>query len=46
MQTNERIRVQPMASRGRSAVDQRHVNIRLGCERVDEGKTGRTRSHD
>ena len=46
MQANERIRVQPMASRGGLAVDQRHLNIRRRCQRIDERKTGRTRSHD
>jgi hypothetical protein len=46
MQANERIRVQPMASRGGLAVDQRHLNISGRYQRIDERKTGRTRSHD
>ena len=46
MQAKERIRVQPMASRGGLAVDQRHLNIRRRCQRIDERKTGRTHSHD
>jgi len=46
MQPNERIRVQPMASRGGLPVDHGHLNIRPGRQRVDKGKTGRTRSHD
>ena len=46
MQAKERIRVQPMASRGRAAVDHSHLNICLGRQRVDERKAGRTRSHD
>ena len=46
MQANERIRMQPMTSRGGLAVDQRHLDIRLRHQRVDERKTGRTRPHD
>lgn len=46
VQANERIRVQPMASRGAVAVDHSHLNIRLGGQRVDERKAGRTPSHD
>ncbi len=46
MQANERIRVQPMASPGGLAVDQRHLNIGRRGQRIDERKTGRTRSHD
>ena len=46
MQANEPIRVQPMASRGGLPVNHGYLNIRPGHQRVDEGKTGRTRSHD
>ena len=46
MQANERIRVQPVASRGGLAVDEGHLNIGRPCQRIDERKTGRTRSHD
>jgi hypothetical protein len=46
MQANELTRVQPMASRGAVAVDHSQLNIRLGRQRVDERKAGRTPSHD
>ena len=46
MQANERIGVQPMTSRHRLAVDNGHLDVRLGHQRVDERKPGRPRPHN
>ena len=45
VQANERIRVQPMTSRSLSAVDHRHLDVRLGHQRVGEGEAARARSY-
>ena len=42
VQANERIRIQPMTSGSVSTVDHRHLNIRLGHQRIGEGKAART----
>ena len=46
MQANERIRMQPMTTRSWSAVDQRHLDIRLGHQRVGEGKAAGARPYN
>jgi hypothetical protein len=46
MQADERIRMQPMTSRGITAVDHGHLGIRLGHQRVDEGQPARARPYN
>ena len=46
MQANERIRLQPMTSRGVPTVDHGHLNVCLGHQRVGEGKTARARPYN
>lgn len=46
MQANERIRVPPMTARARLAVDHRHLDIRLGHQRVSERESAGTRAYD
>ena len=46
MQTNKRIRVQPVPTRRGLAVDNRHLDVRLGHQRIDERKPGRPRPHN
>ena len=43
MQANERIRMQPMTSRGVLAIDHGHLDVRLGHECVSERKAARAR---
>jgi hypothetical protein len=46
VQTDEGVRVQPVASRGALALDQSHLDVRLGHQRVDEGEPAGARSDD
>jgi hypothetical protein len=46
VQTDERVRVQPVTARGAPAVDQRHLDVGLDHQRVDEGEAAGARSDD
>ena len=46
VQTDERIRVEPVAARGMPAVDQRHLDVGLRHQRVDEREAARAGSDD
>ena len=46
MQADERVRVQPVAARGAAAVDQRHLDVGLGHQSIDEAEATGARSDD
>src|SRR5579884_2037228 len=46
VQAHERIRVNPVASWRMSTFDYRHLDVRLGHQRIGKGKAGRSGAHD